>query len=179
MGTHVELTPEVKAIAELEAALGGLEDAVRARVLRWALERFGLGSLAPAIRQERQTGKKEGGDGEKGGRTVEQDDLGTLSEFYGAASPTTDSDKVLVAGYWFQFREGAPDLEAQKLNSQLKHLGHQVGNVTRAFSVLISQKPQLVVQLRKEGSTKQARKKYKLTNAGKLAVEAMLKATDG
>lgn len=177
MATHAELTPEVKAIAELEKALGGLEDEVRGRVLRWALERFGLGGMAQAGRQDRQLGKKDSAEGGKGAAAT-PDGAATLSEFYAAASPTTDADRVLVVGYWFQFREEATDLEAQKLNSELKHLGHKVGNVTRAFSALISQRPQLVVQVRKEGSTKQARKKYKLTTAGKLAVETMLKPRD-
>jgi hypothetical protein len=39
---------------------------------------------------------------------------------------------------------------------------------------LKSQKPALVVQLKKSGSTKQARKKYKLTTAGKKAVEQLI-----
>lgn len=181
MSTDVELSPEVKAIAQLEATLGELDDAVRGRVLRWVLERFSLHDLAPAKRQEKQTPNEREENGDQGGARSDMDPGGseTLSEFYAAASPSTDANKTLVAGYWFQFREGLANLEAQKINSELKHLGHKVGNITRAFDVLISQKPQLVVQLKKEGKTKQARKKYKLTNSGKLAVEAMLKGSDG
>lgn len=177
MSTQVQLSPEVEAIAQLEATLGALDDAVKVRVLRWALERFGLHDLSSAMRQERQTSSERETNRENGGAesAVDLSRAGTLSEFYAAVSPSTDAEKVLIAGYWFQFREGVEHLEAHKINSELKHLGHKVGNITRAFDALISQKPQLVVQLKKEGKTKQARKKYKLTNSGKLSVEAMLK----
>ena len=58
---------------------------------------------------------------------------------------------------------------------ELKNLGHGVGNVTRAFSALITQRPQPVVQTRKSGSSKQARKRYKLTTVGINRVEEMVK----
>ena len=70
--------------------------------------------------------------------------------------------------------QGEADFDAQSVNTKLKHLGHGVGNITQALDVLKDRRPQLIVQLRKSGTTKQARKKYKVTTAGKSAVEAML-----
>ncbi|ANH73510.1 hypothetical protein ACS15_2824 [Ralstonia insidiosa] len=90
------------------------------------------------------------------------------------ASPTSDGEKALVVGYWFQVKEGATELEAQKINSELKHLGHGIGNVTRALDWLKAQKPALMIQKRKEGTTKQARKKFVVTNEGKKHVEKMV-----
>jgi DNA-binding PadR family transcriptional regulator len=66
------------------------------------------------------------------------------------------------------------DVEAQRVNTELKQLGHGVSNITRAFDALKSQKPALIMQTRKEGTSKQARKKYKVTTEGKKAVERML-----
>jgi DNA-binding PadR family transcriptional regulator len=43
----------------------------------------------------------------------------------------------------------------------------------------MDEKPQLVVQLKKSGSTQQARKQYKVTEAGKAAVQRMLQAPEG
>jgi hypothetical protein len=60
------------------------------------------------------------------------------------------------------------------LNRELKNLGHEVGNITRALQGNIDEKPALVLQLRKSGGTKQARKIYKLSVAGIKAVEARL-----
>jgi hypothetical protein len=80
-------------------------------------------------------------------------------------------------GYWLQYREGANELEAQRINSELKHLGHGIGNVTRALDWLKAQKPSLMIQKRKEGATKQARKKFVVTNEGKKFVEKLLART--
>ena len=80
-----------------------------------------------------------------------------------------------MIGYWFQFRESLAEFDSQKVNSQLKHMGHGVTNITSAFTSLKEQKPALVMQTKKAGKSQQARKRYKLTSAGKQAVEAMLK----
>jgi hypothetical protein len=49
-----------------------------------------------------------------------------------------------------------------------------VKHITSAFDTLKARKPAAVMQLKKSGSTRQARKTYKLTVAGKNAVELMI-----
>ena len=158
-----ELSGELKAMAQIEAALKDLIDDERFRVMQWATARFRVSA--------KQGGKPpslvEGGSAEVAG-------YGTLAEFYDAAAPATETDRALVGTYWFQFHEGVTDVEAQRVNTELKQLGHGVSNITRAFDALKSQKPALIMQTRKEGTSKQARKKYKVTTEGKKAVERML-----
>ena len=162
--TTTDLSAELKAMANIEAALKDLSDDERARVMQWAASRFrGSGKPAP-----------KGGSDDGQIQTTDLDKYGTLAELYYAAAPGAEADRALVAAYWYQFKEDASDVEAQKINSELKHLGHGVGNITRAFEALKSQKPALIMQTRKEGSTKQARKKYKVTAEGKKAVEHMI-----
>jgi len=48
--------------------------------------------------------------------------------------------------------------------TSLKHLGHGFGNITRAFENLKAMKPALIVQTRRDGSSPQARKKFKVTS---------------
>jgi DNA-binding PadR family transcriptional regulator len=48
-----------------------------------------------------------------------------------------------------------------------------------ALGTLIKQKPSFVLQLRKSGNTKQARKSYKLTEAGIRAVRNMISGSGG
>jgi hypothetical protein len=98
-------------------------------------------------------------------------DLGTLFE---QANPQSASENALIAGYWFQVVKQEDDLESQKLNTELKQLGHGSNNITRDLSSLIDTKPSLVIQIRKSGSTKQARKKYRLTAEGIAKVKRML-----
>ena len=106
--------------------------------------------------------------------TTSTNHFSNLAEFYAASNPQSEPEKVAVVAYWFQVRESNPDLDSQRINKELKHLGHGVSNVTAAFSSLMSRKPQLVIQTRKSGTTQQARKRYMLTAEGKKFVEGML-----
>ena len=48
----------------------------------------------------------------------------------------------------------------------LKDLGHRASNITDALSSAMKEKPALIIQVKKSGSARQARKLYKLTDAG-------------
>ena len=82
-------------------------------------------------------------------------------------------EKALVAAYWMQFFENAPSFPAQPLNDLLKDLGHRVGNITEALTALKNERPALILQLKKSGTSRQARKIYKLTQEGARRVAAM------
>jgi hypothetical protein len=49
-----------------------------------------------------------------------------------------------------------------------------VGTINKAMSANMGKKPALILQVTRSGSTRQARKKYKLTEAGKKWVAARL-----
>src|SRR5204862_6999499 len=101
----------------------------------------------------------------------EYQDFPTL---FDAASPATEPEHAHVARYWIQVNQGKEDLHGQLLNDELKNMGHGIGNVTDALSSLIERRPALVIQTRKSGTSRQARKKYRLTTEGIRAVEQML-----
>lgn len=168
---------EVQAMGKLAEAVAGLDDDARARVLRWAADRYGV-----AVSSARG---KSGGASGSGTGSESADNGGTngsggsqrfpdIAELYAAAAPEMDTDKALVAAYWFQFGEGRPEFNSQEINTALKNLGHPIKSITSAFDNLKARKPAPVMQLRKSGTTKQARKTYKLTVAGKQAVEMMI-----
>ena len=152
--------PEIDAMQKIMEALDGLEQSAINRVIKWAADRYNIPNI--------DKGKKE----EPSSTNL---DIPTdLSELFSNFQPDREADKVLVACYWEQYLQGKDTVDAQDINGDLKNLGHGVKNITRAFSTLMGQKPALVAQVRKGGSTKQARKKYKMTQAGKNAVEAMM-----
>lgn len=93
-----------------------------------------------------------------------------IGELFDAYDPQTDAEKALISAYWSALHDGEEGFDSQSLNSMLKNLGHGVSNITRALGSLSSQKPALVIQTRKSGSTKQARKTYKITRSGIAAV---------
>lgn len=171
------LSKELSAMVAIEQALEPLSEEERSRVLAWSAARFGVvvsvNSRAPSSKAATDTDSNDG-DHSRDEPASKPATAETLAEFYDSAAPNTEADKALVVAYWFQFHEGQTELEAQTLNSNLKHLGHGIGNITRALEWHKSQKPALLVQLRKEGTTKQARKKFKVTNEGKKFVERML-----
>lgn len=157
--------PELQAMATIKGALDSLETPeARERVLRWAAERSGLG---PPLRAGGASSQRSGGD--SGGGEVTD-----IPGLFNAADPSTDPQRALVVGYWFQQVQMQPDFSSQQVNAELKNLGHGVGNITDAFTSLMDRRPRLVIQTHKSGKAKQARKKYKLTTEGIRAVQTMM-----
>jgi hypothetical protein len=164
--------PEINAMSKIGAALTELkEPEAVTRVLRWAVEKYKPKTTLPPSRALNAPSRDIGD---------VTDALSTPREFqdfpalFNAASPATEPERALVAGYWFQVVMGKEELHGQQLNDELKNMGHGVGNVTDALSSLIERRPALVIQTRKSGTSRQARKKYRLTTEGIRAVEQML-----
>lgn len=175
-------TVELNVMMEVSTSLNKLDgdtDAVR-RVIQWVRSRYLPDELepapavtasappiatssasAPAISPEPQP--------TNAGRSFQ-----SLPDLYSAVSPGSDAERALVVGYWFQVVEGDSDLDGFQINRELRHLGHGISNITTALSSLIGRRPQLVLQTRKSGSTRQARKRYRLTDAGIKVVQQMI-----
>ena len=163
-----ELDPEIAAMGRIAGALGALEPEAVRRVLKWAIERFQLratsetavsGTGAPVTAPA------------SGSRTFLN-----LADLFDSAHSETGLDKVLVVAYWFQVVQGQDDWDSFAVNNELKHLGHPSTNITRDFDSLMNRQPRLVLQVRKDGTTRQARKRFKLTREGIRAVEKMMGA---
>lgn len=155
---------EIKAMGDIIAAFDGLDEEAIARVLRWALQRYKIGKgPIPTIQLAEGASPNE-----------IASKFSSFHELFDAANPASAADKALVAGYWFQVLRQQDDLDSQQLNTELKNLGHPSTNITRDLDALIGRTPRHVIQVRKEGKTKQARKRYKLTREGIKAVERLL-----
>ena len=157
--------PELKAMNDLATIFATLEEDEVQRVLRWANEKYrskGGGRVAPLIEATATTG----GDVAK--------TFGDLPALFDAAKPTNGLERLLVAAYYYQIVRGEADFDSQSLNTQLKHLGYPSANVTRDMGSLVDRSPKYLIQIRKEGTTKQARKKFRLTAEGSKIVESML-----
>jgi hypothetical protein len=171
--------PEIAAISAVADAIADLEPGVRARVLRWASERYGV-ALPPTAPR---AGASSGGTNDSQDVTEEEisAEAPTFEHFadlFNAAGPKTNDDKALVAGYWFQAVESRASFKATDLQRELKNLGHAIPNITEALTGNIKKKPARVLQLAKSGSSKQARKTYKLTHEGLVYVQGMIGHSD-
>jgi hypothetical protein len=160
--------PEIEAIGLITTALGQLEDEqARARVLRYANERFGAGDPEPRRPQNRPPVLVQPGvsTGLPPADTAEPN-FPEFVDLFDAANPATDVDRALVAAYWLQCSTKQTSWTGLEVNNLLKNLGHGLGNVTTAMNNSQKQKPALVRQMTKSGKARQARKTYKLTTAG-------------
>ena len=164
---------EIEAITHVASALANLSDEERGRVLRWAADKYGV---AVGNGRSRGVDGDEADDDEddpdadaehehgsaRTGRTFEH-----FAELYDAVGPSSDPERVLVAGYWMQVIEGKVPFGSQQVNDLLKELGHRVGSVNKAMARNMDKKPALILQVgRGSGNARQVRKKYKLSEAG-------------
>jgi hypothetical protein len=160
---------EIEAMRLVAGALKGLDPGARDRVIRWTCEKYGVqqARTVQPIRSDSRRAEHVGADDSNAGGSID------LADLYATCSPKTDAEKTLVVSYWLQETQGVSGIDAQKVNTQLKHLGHGVGNITRAFDKLMENRPQLMIQTKKAGTTKQARKTYRVTTEGKNMIEQM------
>ena len=167
---------EIEAMKTIAAALEPLDEAARQRALQWAVSRFRTTRAPAAATPDEPVEIAANGESDGRGSSFQ-----TFAELFEAANPTTEREKALVASYWAQVCEDETSFAAQTLNTQLKDLGYGVGNITEALTALKSERPALVLQLKKSGTSRQARKTYKLTQEGIRRVQTMLRsaASDG
>jgi hypothetical protein len=168
--------PEIEAISAVATALADLEDEARGRVLRWAAERFGV-----TLSGCQSAAGTESADGGAMAEKVTEDEIKAeaptfkhFAELFAAAQPKTNEDKALVAAYWVQVVQGHDKWQSTALTAELKNLGHAIPNITDALTSNIEKKPQRIIQLQKSGSSRQARKTYKVTHEGLIYVQGML-----
>ncbi len=170
---------EIQAMASISSALSELEDDARARVLRWAADRFGVSGLESGTIQgtpATATSSSSAEESDNGDLEEPTEEFDTFAELFAQANPSSEALKVLVAGYWHQVVCSDSEITSAKLNKDLKDLGHSIVNINQKFDTLMGFKPQLAIQLKKSGNAKQARKKYKVTKEGIKKVEEMLRS---
>lgn len=164
---------EFEAFKEVYEALEPLDDETRSRVAKSVITLLAIDAHVKSEIEEDEiadeAAEQAANEAAKGAQT-----FSTFADLYAAADPTTQSEGALVAGYWLQVCQGDENFVSQAVNKELTHLGHKVGNITAAINGLKEAKPQLMLQIKKGGSSKQARKIYKLSDAGIKRVQEMI-----
>ena len=162
-------------MSSITSALTPLEPEAIRRVLKWAIERFqarttsetvvaaGVATMAGTSTTMAVSAPKT---------------FLNLAELLDTAQPETGLDRVLTVAYYFQVVAGQEDWDSQAVNTELKHLGHPSTNITRDLDTLMARSPKAVLQVRKGGTTRQARKRYRLTREGIHAVERLISVGD-
>lgn len=167
---------EFKAIQDVHKALEPLDHEARNRILNYIISLLeidvrGIGKQGEASQIENaDNGIGNSAESFEGQNT----EFTSFAELYAAASPGSNGEKALVAGYWLQVCEGADGFTGSGANRELTNLGHKLSNVTDAINKMKDRKPMLILQVKKSGSSKQARKTYRVSDEGIKRVKEMI-----
>ena len=178
---------EVKEVLdEINAAISSYDPVLKERARDILLERAfgaragsrGTGGAAVAEAEEgddgegaeapRRRGRPRGSTGARRGGV----NLDSLLERW---RPDTMAERALLGAY--VLARGRPDrtVTSQAINAELKRKQLPVPNITRAIESNLRSRPPLMVQKKKMGTTRQARKQYALTQEGVDYVESRLR----
>lgn len=162
-----DIDPELEAMSTAAAAIATIEDAeARTRVIEWLAKKFGV-NIATKFTHKNVA------------PTVDLDHPSTtsfdiFSDLYDATNPTTSVQRLLVGGYWIQVNGGQQTWDSLSVNKLLKDVGYGIESISHRLNDAQKQKPALVRQTSKNGKSRQARKTYRLTQAGIKFVENLL-----
>lgn len=174
----MSMDTELEAINAILKAFDPLDADGRGRVFQYVANRLGI-AAKPFAGSGSQSTTKPPPHASGGGMPSDGAKFDSFADLFHAAKPETNAQKALVAGYWLQICQNAQDFTAQAANSALKDLGYGIQNITSALDELRETQPVQIAQIQKSGTTKQARKKYKLTHAGVTVAEGMINAGNG
>ena len=167
---------EIKAIQAVHKALEPLDHEARNRILNYIISLLkidarGVGNQGEASQAE----NAKNGSGNSAENFEEQNsEFTNFAELYAAASPGSNGEKALVTGYWPQVCEESDGFTGGGANKELTNLGHKLSNVTDAINNMKDRKPMLILQVKKSGSSKQARKTYRVSDEGVKRVREMI-----
>jgi hypothetical protein len=161
------------ALSRLEAVRGVLEALkdLSPEDARWVLRRA-QDTLSPVV-----TPPPADPTLRENGSTRVPDENVALGDFVASVQPETEYDRVLAVGFYLQSVLDQPDFDSYTITTQLKDLGYQVTNITRVFDDLMKRNPTMAIQTKKTGTSRQARKRYRLTQHGLRYVQSRANAT--
>ena len=163
--------PEIAAMRSILEAMSELEEDSRKRVVQWLMNREGISSDALG---SLTMGRKLSSARPRG----TEDNAMSLSDFFYSVDPQNDMERAIAVAYYLQNSGGKEELTSQEINDELKHLGYPISNITKALTRAMETVPRLMHQTRKEGTSQQARKKYKITHEGMKFMEARVSRTE-
>jgi hypothetical protein len=168
---------EIVALNTAYTALKDLAPDAIQRNINWLATRLGVSAIAKAPTGGRsptptETVATNNPDGQTASGEFEK--FATSADFLSQINEPTDKERVLAIAAYIQKKEPDKELTGFSINKELKHIGHGVANITSAIQTWVDQRPQLMIQIRKTGTTKQAKKVYKVTEEGMKSVRKRL-----
>lgn len=189
--------PELIAMGQTFEALKNLDKGQVGRVIRWVKDRFGVLDAvteftAPAVAQDTpaavstpQPATAEIPETPQAA-TVEPDgpekkglmDYDTVMDLFANAEVKKVSQKILLMAAFLQERQNFKEISSYDINFRLKRLNQGVQNISSSINGLLNRKPEVMVELERSGSSKQARRKFRVTIEGLRVAAEFLKSPE-
>jgi len=165
----MEQDEELRVMSAVYEEFTRIDDEAKQRVLNWVAGKFSLKSYKAAMTGIGASALDKG--------TVSIESFNSVADAFNAAGPEIDRDKALVVAAFIQKSIGKDEVTGYEINQELRQLGHGLNNITDAINQMMGKSPKLMMQVKKEGKSKQARKKYRVTAEGFKVVQQMLTAS--
>lgn len=169
--------PEVLAMGKVFEALKDLSDDGRERVLDWAFSKFNFTKPSNNSKINEIKSNKDGYNHNllNSNYFNQFEDIHSL---FTTAQVKTEQEKVLLTASFLQIKNPLNELTSREINSELNDAGVRISNITTTIVGLISKKPPLILQTKKDGTSPQAQKKYKVTPEGIKVALGFFNSTD-
>jgi hypothetical protein len=183
--------PELVAMSQTFDALKSLNSVQVKRIIHWVKDRFGLvdgqastpaevipaapkvvtkvevpSAAAPATAATPAPAAPAAPATSKPPHQRDLLDYDTVLELFAEATVKKVSGKILLMAAYLQERHNFKEISSYDINFRLKRIGHGVQNISSSINSILKRKPQLMVEIEKEGSAKQSRRKFKVTVEG-------------
>lgn len=156
---------ELKAMESVYESLNGLPDKdAQHRVIQWIVGKLCLNNFSNRASSSNNNHPMQHDELVKPSSSIAGYD--SVADIVAATCPKTDVDRVLIVAAFLQEKSQKESLSGFEITEELKHLGYPLSNITSTIGVLMTRRPQLMIQTRKSGKSKQARKEYKVSKEG-------------
>ncbi len=90
----------------------------------------------------------------------------SIETLFLSSNVKTVPSKILLAAAYLQEKLNFEEISSFDINSRLKKMGYGVPNISSSLNSLLNKEPPLMVQIRKAGDSKQAKRKFRVTEEG-------------
>lgn len=186
---HMDLDPELSAMNQVLEVFKYLGHEERIRVIDWVKARFHLGegtAAAEAAPREEMPAPPEETEPVPSTAPTEPEvttvkpaapkikpekekvfaEFETIEDLFLRSSAKKVSHRILLVAAYLQEKQDLDEISSLEINTQLKKLGYGVTNITTLINGLIKKIPPPMIVTKKDGATKQSRRKFKVTERG-------------
>jgi hypothetical protein len=171
--------PEIDALSSVYDTLTGLNQAQIKRIIDWVTSKFGLSEEKPPVKvSEHQVAPPPVEPTEPGPKMAQPTPqpeqtaitgfmkFDTVEDLFFSSNVRTVASKILLVAAYLYEKHNLNEFSSFDINSRLKKVGYGVQNITNSINTLMDKEPPLLLQTGKMGDTKQAKRKFQVTEEG-------------